>query len=332
VNYTLEEYANDVVFHLQRVCQDAGVAEPTILSESGRAVVAYHSVLVFNVLGVSTLGEDPVPERFDPPVEQPLVDLLETYHRANLRNALESYHDAQQAMDMALSLFNGGYLPLSQRCQGENLYWAILRKLRRLTDRMQHVTEELQSLDAQLSDTYYCNFSLFQSIPDCWAIKQLFPIVPIHRHLERPTRPAVLGDITCDSDGKIDQFIDLRDVKQTLPLHTLGSEPYYLAAFLVGAYQETLGDLHNLFGDTNAVHVSMDECGQAVVEQVVAGDTVGEVLRYVQFDPDALIRDVRHDVEAAIRRGYLSDQQAERLLRFYESGLRGYTYLGSQSS
>jgi arginine decarboxylase len=327
VNYTLQEYANDVVYHIQTVCDDAQVPHPTILSESGRAIVAYHSVLVFNVLGVSGLGDNEVPAALPEEAEQPLVDLLDTYKGLTIRNVLESYHDAQQALDMAMSLFGGGYLPLEQRCQAENLYWAICRKIQRLMRQMEFVPEELAGLDALMSDTYFCNFSLFQSIPDSWAIKQLFPIMPIHRLNERPTRHAVLGDITCDSDGKIDRFIDRRDVKRSLPLHALNGEAYYLGAFLIGAYQEILGDLHNLFGDTNAVHVSMDSSDDVVVEAVIKGDTVSEVLEYVEFDPRTLMRQLRASVEQAIRENRIDDRQAGRLLRFYEDGLTGYTYL-----
>ena len=192
---------------------------------------------------------------------------------------------------------------------------------------LDYVPEELQGLDALLSDTYFCNFSLFQSMPDSWAIKQLFPIMPIHRLNELPTRHAVLGDITCDSDGKIDQFIDRRDVKRTLQLHPFNGEPYYLGAFLLGAYQEILGDLHNLFGDTNAVHVSLDDDGEVVLEHVIKGDTVREVLDYVQFEPDMLVRQLRTDVETAVRESRIDYEQAGRLLRFYEEGLHGYTYL-----
>ncbi|MEO8483299.1 MAG: biosynthetic arginine decarboxylase, partial [Acidobacteriota bacterium] len=213
VNYTLEEYANDVVYHIQTVCDDAGVKHPTIVSESGRAVVAYHSVLIFNVLGVSGFGEAEITLNGNgEDLEQPLIDLKETYQNLTARNALESYHDAQQALDMALNLFNAGYLPLGQRCQAETVYWAICTKLRKLVQQMEDVPEDLQGLDDTLADTYFCNFSLFQSIPDSWAIKQLFPVMPIHRLNETPTRQAVLGDITCDSDGKLDQFIDRRDV------------------------------------------------------------------------------------------------------------------------
>jgi arginine decarboxylase len=332
VNYTLEEYANDVVYHIQTVCDDAGVKHPTIVSESGRAIVAYHSVLIFNVLGVSGFGEDELPQNgHGDELEQPLVDLKEAYQNLTARNALESYHDAQQALDMALNLFNGGYLPLGQRCLAETFYWAICGKLRKLVQGMDEVPEDLQDLDDTLADTYFCNFSLFQSIPDSWAIKQLFPVLPIHRLNEVPTRQAVLGDITCDSDGKIDQFIDRRDVKRTLALHPFTGDPYYLGVFLVGAYQEILGDLHNLFGDTHAVHVSLDASGNVMLESVIKGDTVREVLDYVEFDADMLVRKLRDSVEAAVRDGRIDFEESGRLLRFYEDGLHGYTYLEDPS-
>ena len=327
MNYTLQEYANDVVYHIQSVCDEAGVPHPTIISESGRAVVAYHSALVFNVLGVSGFRDEKVPTTGNPEWEQPLLDLIETYSNITARNALEAFHDAQQALDMALSLFNGGYLPLEQRSMAENLFWAILTRLQRLAQSMDEVPEDLQNLDEQLSDTYFCNFSLFQSIPDSWAIKQLFPVMPIHRLDEKPANHAVLGDITCDSDGKLDRFVDRRDVKKTLPLHATTGAPYYLGVFLVGAYQEILGDLHNLFGDTHAVHVSIDPSGTARLDALVKGDTVKEVLDYVEFDSETLIRKLRTDVETAVRNGRVDYEGAGRLLRFYEDGLHGYTYL-----
>jgi arginine decarboxylase len=328
VNYTLEEYANDVVYHIQTVCNDAHVKHPTIVSESGRAIVAYHSALIFNVLGVSAFREEKVPETISPSeAEQPLIDMLETYQNLSVRNAVESYHDAQQALDMALNLFSGGYLPIDQRCQAENLYFAILLKLKKLVGQMDDVPEDLQGLDEVMADTYFCNFSLFQSCPDSWAIKQLFPVMPIHRLNTPPTHHAVLGDITCDSDGKVDTFIDRRDVKRTLPLHSINEEPYYLGIFLIGAYQEILGDLHNLFGDTHAVHVSLDDNGNVVLEAVIKGDTVQEVLDYVEFDAAALLRKLRSDVELAVRQGNISYQESGRLLEFYEEGLHGYTYL-----
>ncbi len=327
VNYSLQEYANDVVYHIQSVCDDAGVPHPTIVSESGRAIVAYHSALVFNVLGVSGLGESEVPTEPPPDAEQPIIDLYGSLNNLNARNLLESYHDAQQALDMAMSLFSGGYLSIDQRSLAENLFWAICRKMQRLVRSLDFVPEDLQGLDAMLSETYFCNFSLFQSMPDSWAIKQLFPVMPIHRLNEQPLHHSVLGDITCDSDGKIDSFIDRRDVKRTLPLHAFNGEPYYLGAFLLGAYQEILGDMHNLFGDTNAVHVSLGDSGEVVLETVIKGDTVREVLDYVEWDPNDLVRQFRTDVESAVREGRLDFQAAGKLIRFYEEGLQGYTYL-----
>jgi arginine decarboxylase len=327
VNYTLQEYANDIIYHAQNVCDEAGVPHPTIITESGRAVAAYHSVLVFNVLGVAGLGEEEAPQELPGDPEQPLIDLQETYRSVNSRNLLEAYHDSQQALDSALNLFSLGYLPLRQRCIAENLFWAICRKVQKMSRELDFFPEELEGLDAMLSDTYFCNFSLFQSMPDSWAIKQLFPIMPIHRLNEKPLRHAVLGDITCDSDGKVDQFIDRRDVKRTLALHDYNGSNYYLGAFMVGAYQEILGDLHNLFGDTNAVHVRLSPTGEVMLDEVIKGDTVREVLDYVQFKTDSLIAGLRRSVEAAVREGRMGYEESGRLLRFYEEGLHGYTYL-----
>ncbi|MCX6539883.1 MAG: biosynthetic arginine decarboxylase [Acidobacteria bacterium] len=328
VNYTIEEYAADVVYHVQTVCDDAGVKHPTIVSESGRAIAAYHSVLVFNVLGVTGFREQEIPPVGpNEELEQPIIDLRETLQNVSVRNVLESYNDAQQALEMALNLFTGGYLPLEQRSHAESLYWAICSKIQRLVQQMDEVPEDLQGLDEQLADTYFCNFSLFQSMPDSWAIKQLFPVMPIHMLEKPPTSHAVIGDITCDSDGKIDQFIDRRDVKRTLPLHVVNGEPYFLAVFLIGAYQEILGDMHNLFGDTHTVHVTQDEQGGVVLDSLIKGDTVREVLQYVNYNPDSLVSKLRSDTETAVREGKLSFEESGRLLKFYEEGLQGYTYL-----
>jgi arginine decarboxylase len=327
VNYTLEEYARDVVYHIQSICDEAEVAHPTIITESGRAVAAYHSVLVFNVLGVSGFGEEDLPASVPEDSEQCLIDLFETYRSINKKNLLETYHDAQQALDSALNLFSLGYLSLQQRSFAENFFWAICRKILKLAAELEFFPEELEGLDGMLSDTYFCNFSLFQSMPDNWAVKQLFPIMPIHRLDEPPTRHAVLGDISCDSDGKVDQFIDRRDVKKTLPLHPFNNGSYILGAFLLGAYQEILGDMHNLFGDTNAVHVALDEQGDVVLETVVQGDTVREVLKYVQYNSQTLLDQFRKDVELAVREQRIGYEESGRLLKFYEDGLNGYTYL-----
>jgi arginine decarboxylase len=327
VNYTLQEYANDVIFRVKSVCDEAGVPHPEIISESGRAVVAYHSLLIFDVLGVSNFDRYHAPPDIPDDAPQQIVDLQGIYRELSKKNLIEGYHDAVQTMDETLTMFNLGSLSIEMRALTERLFWAVCGKVLKLVREMEYVPEELQGLEALLSDTYFCNFSIFQSMPDSWAVKQLFPIMPIHRLNEAPTRRAVLGDITCDSDGKIDQFIDLRDVRNTLELHPYDGEPYYLGAFLLGAYQEILGDLHNLFGDTNAVHVSLDEDGEISLDSVIKGDTVREVLAYVQYSADELIARMRKDVERAVRQGRISLNESRQLLRFYESGLEGYTYL-----
>jgi len=327
VNYTLQEYANDVIYHIQNVCDEAEVPHPNIITESGRAVTAYHSALVFDVLGVSGFGEQEGFQDLPDDVEQPLIDLHQTFRGLSTKNMLESFHDAQQSLDSALNLFSLGYLPLQQRSMAENLYWAICRRILRMARELDYFPEDLEGLESMLSDTYFCNFSLFQSMPDSWAVKQLFPVMPIHRLEEQPTRFGVLGDISCDSDGKIDRFIDRRDVKNTLPLHNFNGETYYLGAFLLGAYQEILGDLHNLFGDTNAVHVTLSETGEIILDHVIAGDTVREVLDYVQFSSRILLEQFRKSVELAVREGKLTYEESGRLIKFYEDGLGGYTYL-----
>jgi arginine decarboxylase len=327
VNYTLQEYANDVIFRVKSVCDECNVPHPTIISESGRAVVAYHSMLVFDVLGTSNFDACTVPDDLPPDAPQPIQDLYGIHRDLSKKNGIESYHDAVQAIDETLNLFNLGYLSVELRALAERLFWAVGRKLQRIVREMDFVPEELNGLETMLSDTYFCNFSVFQSMPDSWAIKQLFPIMPIHRLNEPPSRQAVLGDITCDSDGKVDQFIDLRDVRQTLQLHPYDGSPYYLGAFLLGAYQEILGDLHNLFGDTNAVHVSQDEDGTVNVDTVIKGDTVREVLHYAQYNADELSAMMRKDVERAVKQNRISLDEMRELLKFYDSGLEGYTYL-----
>ena len=332
-NYTLQEYANDVVFRIKAVCDEAGVPHPTILSESGRALMAYHSVLVFDVLGTSDFDNCVAPDRLPDDAPQPIQDLYDNVRNVNKKNFLEQYHDATQSMEETLNLFSLGYLSIELRALGERLYWAFVRKLLRVTRDLDYVPDELDGLENTLADTYFCNFSVFQSMPDSWAIDQLFPIMPIHRLAEAPTRRGVLGDITCDSDGKVDQFIDLRDVRSTLELHPhTGDEPYYLGGFLLGAYQEILGDLHNLFGDTNAVHVSVEEDGTPNVDTVIKGDTVTEVLNYVQYSAEKLTDRIRKDVEKAVRQGRITAAEARQFLRFYESGLEGYTYLEEPSA
>jgi arginine decarboxylase len=327
MNYTTEEYANDVVFSVLEACDKAGVEHPTIVSESGRAVVAHHAVLVTEVLGSSEF-QTAVPPDAEPAGSTSVVkNLLATYKDVTNKNLLEAYHDALEYKEECLSLFSLGHLSLDQRVLAENIYWAVCAKIMRIAREAGDIPEELEALEKQLSDTYFCNFSVFQSLPDSWAIDQLFPVMPLHRLNERPTRRAVLADITCDSDGKIEQFIDKREVKDFLELHALNNDDYYLGIFLVGAYQEILGDLHNLFGDTHAVQVSAAPGGGYLIDHVVAGDTVTEVLNYVSYNKDDLVAKLRRSVEQALRNGRLTLDESRKLLRLYEDGLDGYTYL-----
>jgi arginine decarboxylase len=331
MNYTLREYARDVIFRVQSACDEGGVEHPTIITEAGRATVAFHSVLVFDTLDVSTPTQSSqVPDTLPKDSPVALIDLHEICHDVTKKNLLESYHDAVQAYEELLNLFKLGHLSLERRSLAERLYYTAVHRILRLVRTLDYVPDELAGLEIQLADTYFCNFSIFHSLPDSWAIKQLFPIMPIHRLRERPTRRGVLADITCDSDGKIDRFIDLRDVKKSLELHSFKGESYFLAAFLVGAYQEILGDLHNLFGDTNVVHVRLDENGMVDVENVVKGETVAEVLSFVEYNPAELLAQVRRDVELALRRGLITLDESAGFLRFYESSLGAYTYLTSR--
>jgi arginine decarboxylase len=327
-NYSLQEYANDVVYAIGDACQDRGTPAPVILSESGRALVAHHTALIFDVLDVNRIVADaPLPPASDEEHEV-IANLREVLANLSRKNVQETYHDAQQLREECNSLFTLGYLDLTERDKTERLYRACLGRIRTIVRELDYVPDEFEGLEQRLSDTYYCNFSVFQSAPDHWAVKQLFPVMPIHRLDEEPTRRGTLADLTCDSDGKVDQFIDLRDVKPVLELHELRpGEPYFLGMFLVGAYQEILGDLHNLFGDTNAIHVELDEDGDYSIKNVVEGDTVTEVLGYVQYDAGRLIARLRVQAEQALRQQRISLEESARLLRAYRHGLQGYTYL-----
>ena len=334
MNYTMNEYASDVVYRIASVCNAREIEHPVIVSESGRATAAHHSVLVFNALGSSALDQfrvaGSIEEDYNGEEElpQPVLDLFEAYRSVSERRLVECYHDALQAREQALQMFNLGLLSLEFRGLAERLYWATCARVRDYCRKLERVPEELEGLELILSDTYFCNFSVFQSLPDSWAIDQLFPIMPIHRLNEKPTRNAVLADITCDSDGKIDRFVSQRDVKRTLELHELRpGEEYYLAAFLVGAYQETLGDLHNLFGDTHVVHIRLHDEGGWWIEEIVKGDTAGKVLSYMQYDVDRLFPQFARDCERAVREGRLTLAESQALRRFYEWELNGYTYL-----
>ena len=327
MNYTTEEYANDVVFGVMEACDRAGVPHPTLVSESGRAVVAHHAVLVVDVLGTSEFDPAQVPDKVDDKAPSVVRNLMSTFREVTNKNLLEAWHDAQDSKEESLTLFSLGHLSLEQRVAAENIYWATCHKIMRIAKEQGEIPEELESLEKALSDTYFCNFSVFQSLPDSWAIDQLFPMMPIHRLAEKPTRRATLADITCDSDGKIEHFIDKREVKDALELHALNDDDYYLGIFLVGAYQEILGDLHNLFGDTHAVQVSLAPNGGYLIDNVVAGDTVTEVLNYVSYTKDDLVARLRKFTETALRNGRITLDQSRTLLRMYEDGLSGYTYL-----
>jgi arginine decarboxylase len=334
MNYTLNEYASDVVYRVASVCNARNIPHPVIVSESGRAVAAYHSVLIFDALGSSALDKFRVTGQVaddyngNEELPQPVRDLFDAYRSVSERRLVECYHDALTAREQVLQMFNIGLLSLEFRALAERLYWATCTKLRDYCRKLEHAPEELGDLETTLSDTYFCNFSVFQSLPDSWAIDQLFPVMPIHRLDERPTRTGVLADITCDSDGKIDRFVSLRDVKRALELHELkDGEKYYLAAFLVGAYQETLGDLHNLFGDTHVVHVRLHDQGGWWIEEIVKGDTANKVLEYMEYDVAELPPALTRDCERAIRDGRMTIAESQALKRFYEKELDGYAYL-----
>lgn len=330
MNYSLREYASEVVYRIASICNARGIAHPVIVSESGRATAAHHSVLLFNVLGSSRLDQFHINdgETANRGLPQCLHDLRDAYHSVTRNRLVECYHDALQAREDALQMFKLGFLGLAQRGMAERWYWATCTRIRDVCRQMPQVPEELSDLEAMLSDTYFCNFSLFQSLPDSWAIDQLFPVMPIQRLAETPTRKAVLADITCDSDGKIDRFVGDRHTKRALELHELRSdEDYFLAVFLVGAYQETLGDLHNLFGDTHVVHIRLHDEGGWWIEEVIKGDTASEVLGYMQYRVDELYPQLSRDCERAVREQRLSLQESQILRRFYESELNGYTYL-----
>ncbi|RZM74684.1 biosynthetic arginine decarboxylase [Leptolyngbya iicbica] len=328
-NYSIQNYANDVVAEVQEACSARNLPVPTLISESGRAIASHQSVLVFDVLGTS---DRPGLEAIEPPTEDDhalLRELYDTYAHVTIKNYQEAYHDAVQFKDEAISLFNFGYLSLTERAKVERLYWACCRRILELVRHEEYVPDDLEDLDKNLASIYYINLSVFQSMPDAWAIDQLFPIMPIHRLDEEPTNRATLADLTCDSDGKIEQFIDLRDVKSVLELHPLKEqEPYYLGLFLGGAYQEIMGNLHNLFGDTNTVHIHMTPKGYQI-EHVVKGDTMTEVLSYVQYDSEDLIENIRRRSEYALQDGKITIQEAQLLLQHYEHSLNHYTYLST---
>lgn len=327
VNYSIQEYVNDCIYTFIDAANKNGVPHPNLITESGRSLTAHHSVLVIDVLETASLPT--MPEEFEPTEEehQLVKDLYEIWDNLNPRSMLEDWHDAEQIREESLDLFALGIVDLQTRAEIESMYWSVCREINMLSKSMKHVPDELRNLDKLLADKYFCNFSLFQSLPDSWAIDQLFPILPIQQLDERPTRNATLQDITCDSDGKIANFVTNRNISHVLPLHPLKKgEPYYLGVFLVGAYQEILGDLHNLFGDTNAVHISVKN-GKYSIDQVIDGETVDEVLDYVQYSPKKLVRQLETWVTKSVKLGKISLEEGKEFLNNYRSGLYGYTYL-----
>ncbi|MEG4800552.1 biosynthetic arginine decarboxylase [Microcoleus sp. ARI1-B5] len=327
-NYNMQNYANDVVAGVKDACDERKIPVPIIISESGRAIASHQSVLVFDVLGTSDVPRE-VPEPVDENAHQIPRNLYEIYQSISPENYQEVYHDAIQFKEEAVSLFNLGYLGIAERAKTEQLYWACCDKIQAIAREKDYVSDDLEDLEKVMASIYYINLSVFQSVPDSWAINQLFPIMPINRLDEEPTQRGILADITCDSDGKIDQFIDLRDVKSVLELHTIEpGEPYYLALFLGGAYQEIMGNLHNLFGDANTVHIQLTPSGYHI-EHVVKGDTMKEVLSYVQYDAESLVESIRRQTEAALQQNKITLSEAQLLLQNYERSLGQYTYLQS---
>ena len=326
-NYTVREYCTDVVEAVMTILDAQGIEHPHIVTESGRATVAYYSILLFNVLDVSLIEVGSLPEELPEDTPEPVRNLKEAFQNINPRNLQEAYNDAIYYYDEMRQLFIAGRVTLRERTLAERFFWAIMRQLSEEKHRVKYIPKELNEIDSMLADIYYCNFSVFQSLPDSWAIDQLFPIMPIHRLNEFPSRAGILSDLTCDSDGRISHFIDPQGHKSTLELHPLKeNEEYYLGTFLVGAYQETLGDLHNLLGDTNVVSVRIQEDGTYDFVREIDGDSVSDILAYVEYDPRRVLVGIRKSAERAVREGRISPTQRHRLMQAFEDGLRGSTY------
>lgn len=326
-NYSLDEYCTDVVEAIMSILDEQGVPHPHIITESGRATVAYYSVLLFNILDVSVVEEVHLPESLPEDSPEPVRNLRETLAGISLRNLQECYNDAIYYRDEMRQMFFSGRVTLRQRTLAERFFWAIIMRIAQEKTRLKNVPRDLADIDVSLADIYYGNFSVFQSLPDSWAIDQIFPIMPVHRLKEFPSRQAIISDITCDSDGRIDHFIDPQGVKPTLDLHPLrDGEEYYLGVFLVGAYQETLGDLHNLMGDTNVVSIRVAEDGTYEYTREIRGDSVADILSYVEYEPRRILEDLRSTAEQAVRQGRISPSERFAIMQAFEDGLRGYTY------
>lgn len=325
-NYSMQEYATDVIEVVAHTANEQGIPHPMIVSESGRATIAHHSVLVFNVLDVRRFEPHSLPSVLPANSNPMLENLMSAKTSLTARNFQEVYHDAVYYRDELRAAFLHGDATLRDRALGENIFWHIIRRIADIARDKKYIPDELEGLDRAISDVYYSNFSLFQSLPDSWAVDQLFPIMPIHRLDENPTRQGVIADITCDSDGKIETFIDLHDVRKILPLHELNGEEYYLGVFLVGAYQETLGDMHNLLGSTTVIHIRSDENGKAKIVRETPGDSVNEVLSYIEYKPKDMIRKIKGRAERARKAGRLSSADCNAVISAFKCGLEGYTY------
>jgi len=326
-NYSVEEYCTDIVEAVMSILDSTSVPHPVIITESGRMTVAYYSVLLFNVLDVEKFEAYELPEDIETTASEQIKNLLEVHKSLSLKNIQECYNDALYYRDEIRDMFRHGRISLRERSLAEKLFWNTINLIAREKRKLKNAPPDLEDIESAIADIYYCNFSVFQSIPDSWAIDQLFPVMPLHRLLELPKRNAIIADITCDCDGKIDHFIDLHDVRNTLPLHEMqNGDEYYLGIFLVGAYQETLGDLHNLFGDTNVVSVRIGQDGHYDLVKEIHGDSVADVLSYVEFDPKDMLIRFRETAEEAIRQGLISARERHEIMRAYDNGLRGYTY------
>ncbi|MEX0326990.1 MAG: biosynthetic arginine decarboxylase [Puniceicoccaceae bacterium] len=326
-NYTLGEYARDMVEVVKGTVDEAGLPHPMIVTESGRATVAYYSVLLFNILEVGQFAVSEELPELPAEAHELARNILYTAQNVRTKNLQESFHDAIFYRDEIRNLFRSGSIGIRERAMVEEIFWYTMLQIREKKDKLRHPPRDLEDLEAALSDIYYGNLSVFQSLPDAWAIDQLFPIMPIHRLKEAPVREGIIADITCDCDGKIDRFIDMHEVRRTLPLHPCkDGEDYVLGAFLVGAYQETLGDLHNLFGDTNVVSIRFDEEGEVDYSRELEGDTVEDVLQYVEYDTKDLVRRFREKAEKAVKKKQISGAERKSIMNTYMEGLRGYTY------
>lgn len=327
VNYSIQEYLNDSISIMVDASEKNGIPHPNIITESGRSLTAHHSVLIFEVLETASFTDMEETFEVSPEDHELVKELYQIWDKLNQSRMMEAWHDAQQIREETLDLFSHGIVDLKTRALVERLYWSVTKEISQIASGLKHAPDEFRKLDKLLADKYFCNFSLFQSLPDSWAIDQIFPIMPIQRLDERPDRSATLQDITCDSDGKIANFVSPRNVSHGLPVHSIkGKESYYIGVFLVGAYQEILGDLHNLFGDTNAVHVSVNEKGYTI-DQIIDGETVAEVLDYVQYNPKKLVRTLETWVTKSVKEGRISVEEGKEFLSNYRSGLYGYTYL-----